>query len=58
MKSADAVNLGQPGTKSKSGLDRASLQEYQKNRATENTEIMKEIDTLRAEAVKIGLVKE
>jgi hypothetical protein len=41
----------------KSGLDKAGLQTYMTNRAAQNSDLAKELEGLRAEAVKLGLVK-
>jgi len=56
-KMADLVNLGQPGTKSKSGLDSAALMEYSKNRNAQNAEFKKRLEEMKVEAAKLGYIK-
>jgi hypothetical protein len=57
MKSADSVNLGQPGTKSKSVMTSADAQIYAQSRSTEMTKFNKEMEELKAMALKLGYVR-
>jgi hypothetical protein len=49
--------MNQPGTRMKSGLGREDLQTYFRSRTALNAELTKELEALRVEAVKLGLVK-
>jgi hypothetical protein len=57
MKSADAVNLSQPGTKSKSGMNAAEAAAYFQSRASETVKFNKEIEELKAMALKLGYIQ-
>jgi hypothetical protein len=57
MKSADTVNLGQPGTKSKSGMTRADAQVYAQSRPSEMVKFNKEIEELKAMALSLDYIK-
>jgi hypothetical protein len=57
VKSADTVNLSQPGTKSKSGMTAADAATYAMGRSAELAKFNKEIEEFKAEALKLGYTK-